>query len=61
MKGYAPGWQVRCPKRGLISDAADLGYVFVGKKNLGPERRLRWCQQCHRLRWLCIERKLPRE
>lgn len=55
MKGYAPGWQVRCPKCGLTLDAADLGFVFIWKKLIGKERRLGWCQECRRLRWLVIE------
>lgn len=57
MKGYAPGWQVRCPKCGITFDAADLGFIFIGKKVIGRERRLAWCQHCRRIRWLIIERK----
>lgn len=57
MKGYAPGWQVRCPKCGLTFDAADLGFTFIGKKLIGKERRLGWCQQCRWLRWLIVEPK----
>jgi hypothetical protein len=57
MKGYAPGWQVRCRKCGLTFDAADLGFFFVAKKLIGGQRTLRWCQQCRRLRWLSVERR----
>ena len=57
MKGYAPGWQVRCRKCGLTFDADYLGFVFIGKVLLGGEYKLRWCQQCRRLRWMSIERK----
>ena len=55
MKGYAPGWQLRCGKCGLTFDAADLGFTFIAKITLG-ERRLRWCQQCRRWRWLIVEK-----
>ena len=57
MKGYAPGWQVRCPKCSLTLDAADLGFTFIGKHVIGKEYRLGWCQQCRWPRWLVIERK----
>ena len=40
MKGHAPGWQIRCCKCGLTFDAADLGFVFIGKTIVGGERKL---------------------
>src|SRR6185369_18008092 len=55
MKGYAPGWQVRCRKCGLTFDAADLGIVRIGAA--GTNYALRWCQQCRRLRWVAVERR----
>jgi hypothetical protein len=60
MRGYAPGWQVRCPKCGLVFDAADLGFTFIGKKLVGREYRLGWCEQCRWPRWLIVEPK-PRD
>jgi hypothetical protein len=57
MKGYAPGWQVRCPKCGLTFDAADLGFTFIGKKLIGKELVLGWCSRCRWLRWLRVEPK----
>lgn len=30
MKGYAPGWQVRCVKCGHVRDAGEAGLVRIG-------------------------------
>jgi hypothetical protein len=30
IKGYAPGWQIRCPKCGLTVPASQTGIVRVG-------------------------------
>lgn len=59
MQGFAPGWQVRCPKCRLTFDAGDLGFVFVGKKLVGKQFKLLWCQQCRWPRWFIIEQKSP--
>jgi len=53
-KGYAPGWQVRCPKCGLTVDAGAAGLVRVGA--VGTSRRLGPCSVCKRFRWLIVER-----
>jgi hypothetical protein len=58
MKGYAPGWQVRCPRCGLTFDAADLGWVRIWAA--GHSYKLLWCSQCHWFRWCTLERK-PRD
>lgn len=56
MKGYAPGWQLRCTKCGRTRDAADAGIVRIGawswKKYI-----LGWCSRCRWLRWVAVERK----
>jgi hypothetical protein len=59
MKGYAPGWQVRCCLCGLTFDAADLGMTFVGKVLLGKQYKLLWCQQCRWIRWMSVEHRSP--
>jgi hypothetical protein len=59
MKGYAPGWQVRCCTCGLTFDAADLGMVFVWKTHIGKQYKLLWCQQCRWVRWLSVENRPP--
>lgn len=53
-KGYAPGWQVRCPKCGLTVDAGAAGLVRIGA--VGTTRRLGPCSVCKRFRWLIVER-----
>jgi RNA polymerase sigma factor (sigma-70 family) len=53
-KGYAPGWQVRCPKCGLTVDAGAAGLIRVGAA--GTTRRLGPCSVCRRFRWLIVER-----
>ena len=55
MKGYAPGWQVRCRRCGLTFDAADLGFIRAGA--VGRSFKLLWCQQCRWPRWFVMERK----
>lgn len=57
MKGYAPGWQVRCLKCGLTLDAADLGWIRI--RAAGRSYKLLWCQQCGRFRCFAMERKPP--
>jgi RNA polymerase sigma factor (sigma-70 family) len=53
-KGYAPGWQVRCPKCGLTVDAGEAGLVRLYA--VGRSRRLGPCSVCKRFRWLIVER-----
>src|ERR1051325_11558862 len=53
-KGYAPGWQVRCPKCGLTVGAGEAGLIRVWAA--GDTRRLGPCSRCKRFRWLIIER-----
>lgn len=60
MIGYAPGWQVRCPKCGLTFDAAELGLIRISISAVGHQHLLRWCQQCRRPRWLSVEHR-PRD
>ena len=52
--GYAPGWQVRCPKCGLTVDAGAAGLIRLGAA--GRSRRLGPCSNCKKLRWLIVER-----
>jgi hypothetical protein len=54
-KGYAPGWQVRCPKCGLTVPAGDAGLIRLGAAGRGL-RRLGPCSRCKKFRWLIIER-----
>lgn len=58
MRGYAPGWQVRCTKCGRTRDAAEVGIVRVWAASRG-KWTLGWCRQCRWLRWIAIERKPP--
>jgi RNA polymerase sigma factor (sigma-70 family) len=52
--GYAPGWQLRCPKCGLTVTATQAGLIRVGGfgKNLKPG----YCERCRRNRFLILER-----
>ena len=54
MGGYAPGWQVRCRKCGLIVDAGKAGIIRIGAA--GKSYKLGWCSLCRRIRWLVVER-----
>jgi hypothetical protein len=56
MKGYAPGWQVRCTKCGKFRDAAEAGIVRVGGWSW-KSYKLGWCPDCRRLRFIAIEKK----
>ncbi len=58
MKGYAPGWHVRCTKCGHTRDAGDAGYV---RKSTDTEAAtaLSWCRGCRWLRVHSVERKRP--
>jgi hypothetical protein len=58
MKGYAPGWQVRCLTCGLRIDAGEAGVVRVGA--VGKTYTLGRCSRCQRLRCLVVERKKER-
>ncbi|MCJ7544988.1 MAG: hypothetical protein MUP47_10605 [Phycisphaerae bacterium] len=57
MKGYAPGWQVRCLRCGLTFDAADLGWTRLWAR--GTSYKALWCSQCHWLSCFALERKGP--
>jgi hypothetical protein len=56
MKGYAPGWQLRCTKCGLTFDAADMGIVRLAGRSW-HQYKIRWCGQCRWLRFFAEERK----
>lgn len=56
MKGYAPGWQVRCLKCGHTADAGKAGFTRIGA--FGRTYTLGRCESCARLRFVCIE-KIP--
>lgn len=56
MKGYAPDWQIRCPKCGKARDAGEAGFVRVKASSIG-KRVLGRCSGCRRLRMLVVERK----
>lgn len=58
-RGYAPGWQVRCPKCGLTVGAGAAGLIRVGA--VGTTRRLGPCSRCNRWRWLIVERSNKEE
>ncbi|AMV39349.1 hypothetical protein [Planctomyces sp. SH-PL62] len=58
MNGYAPGWQARCTKCGLIRDAAEIGLVRIGAWSW-KNYTLGGCPRCGRLRFLAVERKPP--
>ena len=53
MRGYAPGWQVRCPKCGRTKPFAEIG-TRMGAWSKG-KRILGWCRQCRRFRWVMVE------
>ena len=55
MKGYAPGWQMRCRKCNWTVDAAEAGIIRIAAA--GTCYKLRWCPQCRRLRWVAVEKK----
>lgn len=59
MKGYAPGWQVRCTKCDRTRDAADVGITRIGAA--GKKYTLGWCSNCRWLRFIAIERKPEQE
>lgn len=52
-EGYAPGWQVRCPKCGLTVDGGKAGLIRVSAA--GSERRWGRCSHCRASRWLIVE------
>lgn len=53
-KGYAPGWQVRCPTCALTVDGGKAHLIRVS--GAGGERRWGRCSHCRASRWLIIER-----
>lgn len=54
MKGYAPGWQIRCASCGRTKDAGEAGITRLGAASTG-KRVLGWCKQCCSLRFLILE------
>ena len=56
MKGYAPGWIVRCPKCGWTIPAAELGWIRIGAASRG-KRTLAKCHRCNRIRWVHVEKQ----
>ncbi len=59
MKGYAPGWQVRCVHCQRTRDASKVGIVRIGAWSW-KHYTLGWCSGCHWLRVLAVERKPAR-
>lgn len=57
MKGYAPGWQVRCCRCGHIRDAEETGMVRLGAASW-KKYIIGWCPRCRWLRFLAVE-KVP--
>jgi len=55
MKGYAPGWQIRCCKCGWTVDAGEAGIIQLG--GIGRSYKLRWRPQCRWLRLAALEKK----
>ncbi len=56
MKGYAPGWQVRCVKCGHIRDAGEAGLVRIAAwswKKFIVDR----CPNCRWFWFQAVERK----
>jgi RNA polymerase sigma factor (sigma-70 family) len=53
-KGYAPGWQIRCPKCGLTVPASQTGIIRVG--GFGKNFKPGYCERCGRNRLLILER-----
>jgi hypothetical protein len=54
--GFAPGWQLRCPRCGRTGDASQAGIIRIGAASVG-KRILGRCSECKRLRWLALEPK----
>ena len=54
MKGYAPGWQIRCLKCGFSVDASQGGVIRIG--GIGKNYTLGKCERCGKWRILVIER-----
>ena len=56
MKGYAPGWQLRCTRCGRTRDAGEAGLIRVGAASVA-KYTLGWCSNCRWLRFVAVERK----
>jgi hypothetical protein len=56
MKGYAPGWQLRCTKCGKTRDAGEAGMTRVGAASW-RKRTIGWCSNCRWVRVIAVERK----
>jgi len=54
VKGYAPGWQIRCVKCGFTVDASQGGVIRIG--GIGKDYTLGKCERCGKWRMLAIER-----
>jgi len=54
VKGYAPGWRVRCLACGHTRPAAEAGIIRVAAA--GRKYTLGRCSACGKLRWIVIER-----
>lgn len=55
MKGYAPGWRVRCTRCGGTRDAADAGIVRVAAWSF-KKFVLGKCPACRRWAFLAVEK-----
>jgi uncharacterized Zn finger protein len=55
-KGYAPGWQLRCPKCGGTWDAAESGVIRI-KAASWRKRVLLRCVKCGSLQFLILEKR----
>jgi len=59
LRGYAPGWQVRCLTCGFKIAAGEAGVVRIAAA--GKSYKLGWCRRCRRLRCIVVERVKPRK
>lgn len=53
MKGYAPGWWVRCTQCGWTTAASEIGMIRVGAASKRKLVRGK-CAQCGKARWLSV-------
>ena len=54
IRGYAPGWQLRCSRCGETRDASEAGMVRIGGL---MSCKLGYCSHCGGFRWIIVERK----
>jgi hypothetical protein len=54
VKGYAPGWRIRCLSCGKTRPAGEAGMIRVAA--VGKKYTIGRCGACGRLRWIVVER-----